>query len=104
MRFFEFGRVFHENKNEILENKKVAGLFFEKRQEVDFYECKKTLSEFFRIAGFEKSGIEWRKIDEKNVPDPWVMPYQSAEIFYHDVFLGSVNRITVVTKNSFLLV
>jgi len=94
LRFFEFGRVFSLMKDEVIEEKRASAIFFEKRGNLDFYDCKETLLKFFSVAGFQDpKKIVWKKIEEKRKNSPWVMPYQSAELFYENSFLGIAGKV-----------
>jgi len=95
LRFFEYGRVCHIAEDSVIEKKRLAGVIFEKRQAVNFYENKSYLEDLFKICGIpvELGAVEWRKIDESRKEFPWVMPYQSAEIFLNDIKIGTLGKV-----------
>lgn len=87
LRFFEAGVVVSAKKSS--EEESLAGIFFEKRKKFDFYEGKMFLTELFRLCGIEDS--LWKKVESGD--HPWVMPYQSAEIFVGDKKLGIAGKV-----------
>ena len=98
LRFFEAGRIWKKGKKEeIIEEKKVAGVFFEKRKSVDFYECKEYISCLFDLFGLKFENIEWRKIN--NPGDLWFRKYQSAEIYFEKNKIGIAGKVDSLFLN-----
>jgi len=91
MRFFECGRTARVVDDLVIEDKKVAGIFFEKRKSVDFYECKQHIVDLLRLCGITE--FTWKKIDKKNCEYPWIMLYQSAELFCENTKFGTVGKV-----------
>jgi phenylalanyl-tRNA synthetase beta chain len=92
LKFFEVGRVWSSGKeSEIVEHKKVSGIFFEKRKAVDFYECKNHITELLEYLGIDFDKIEWQKIDEPT--DMWCAKYQSANIIFDKKNIGILGKI-----------
>ncbi len=84
LNFFEFARVWNNKKKEnIHEQKSIAGIFFEKRKPVDFYICKNYIEQLLITLGFDQAKISWQKI-EKNTDEykPWYRSYQATRIIY----------------------
>jgi len=98
LRFFECGRTCRVTGDNVIEEKKVAGIFFEKRKSVDFYRCKAYLSDLFLLCGVSSPGatasVTWKKIDEHSREYDWVMPYQSAELFIKNRKVGVAGKVT----------
>ncbi|MBU1007996.1 phenylalanine--tRNA ligase subunit beta [Candidatus Dependentiae bacterium] len=97
MRFFECGRVFRIVGGQAREEKSVAGIVFEKRKPVDFYECKQYIVDLLKLCGV--SQVTCKKIDEKGREYPWVMPYQSAELFHENTRIGVIGKIDKIFLN-----
>ena len=92
LRFFEFGRIWSTGlKQEILEQKSLAGIFFEKRKNVDFYECKSYLNSLLNMLGIKSESIEWRKIDKPKIS--WAREYQTAEILVDNEKIGIAGKV-----------
>lgn len=91
IRFFEAGRIWLEDGSHIQEQKAYAGIFFEKRRPVDFYEMKYLLSRLFVELGFDSTHLEWRKVEHP--PQLWYKPFQTAEIIYKHRSVGFMGKI-----------
>ncbi len=92
LRFFEFGRIWCEGKkDQVIEKRKLAGIFFEKRKKVDFYECKNYLTDLFEVLGFDLSKIEFKKIDK--LEKEWCAQYQSAKIIFDKKDIGILGKV-----------
>ena len=74
LRFFEMARVWHI-ENEIVERKQLAGIFFEKKNEIDFFKIKQLLHALFVSRGLT---VAWHKIDRPE--HPWLSAYTSATL------------------------
>jgi phenylalanyl-tRNA synthetase beta subunit len=79
--FFECGRIWKKQKNEPVEQHAIAGIFFKKRSAVDFYQCKRHLTDLFAALGFDRHVITWHK--EEKQPSAWYRPYQTATLMYN---------------------
>ena len=92
LRFFELGRRWINHRADIDERKTIAGIFFEKRKSLDFYECKQHITDLLTLCGM-KDGVEWKQIS-KQIPEfPWKMPHQSAEIFFEKTRIGVAGKV-----------
>lgn len=86
--FYEAGRIWKRTTTgEVTEQQRVAGIFFEKRKTVDFYECKHVVSELFRVLGCDPSLITWEK---HAAHEPWFHPYQSADMIIAGRVVGTL--------------
>ncbi len=84
--FFECARVWKKIKNEPVEQKSFAGIFFKKRATVDFYECKNHIEDLFKTLGFDPALLAWKKMDQQSLP--WYRPFQTASITYNGTAVG----------------
>ncbi|MGE0206626.1 MAG: phenylalanine--tRNA ligase subunit beta [Candidatus Babeliales bacterium] len=83
LRFFEINKIWSEDKKDITEQTSLAGIFYEKKKAVDFYQAKECLTALFQALGITAS---WQK---KVKPEqPWYHPYQTAVLYADDVLLG----------------
>lgn len=95
LRFFEFGRVWLPGQNNtIIEKKSLAGIFFEKKNKVDFYDCKSYLIDMLNLLGIDFKNTEWKKIEKPS--DSWIMPYQSADIYFKGEKIGTVGKVDLM--------
>ena len=84
--FFEFARIWKLEKNKALELKSLAGIFFEKYGEIDFYKCKQHIIDLFLTLGIDIKKLEWQKIDKPE--KDWYREYQTANILYDGKKIG----------------
>lgn len=87
LRFFEINRVWFYNEKAI-EEQECAGIWYEMKKPVHFYDGKALLVSIF---AFLKLEIRWEKPREKL--DPWYDPYQTAELWYKDRIIGTAGKI-----------
>jgi phenylalanyl-tRNA synthetase beta chain len=90
LRFFEWARVWRtnaKNKNKIDEHHILAGIFYKRKGEVDFYDAKEHLEELFDSLALS---VEWKKA--KKSPQ-WASLHQTADLFYGDKNIGTVGKI-----------
>ncbi len=87
LRFFELDRVwFQESK--IVERKELAGILFEQKKIIDFYDMKAELSKLFTMLCIE---IDWKKPSQQL--DSWYTAHQTAELMYHERIVGTAGMI-----------
>lgn len=89
LRFFELARTWKLEKKEVLEQKRLAGVFFERKKTVDFYEAKNLLSRLFEAIDLD---VRWEKVDTKKLP-AWFAPYQAAALFYKEKQIGFAGKV-----------
>lgn len=90
LRFFEWARVWRtneKNKNKVDECRVLAGLFYKRKGDVDFYDAKVNLEELFTALGLT---IEWKKATN---PAQWASKYQTADLFYKGKNIGNAGKI-----------
>jgi phenylalanyl-tRNA synthetase beta chain len=78
LRFFEWGRVWHMQGEDIIEQKSVSGIFFDQAGSVDFYAGKALLMRMFNEIHMD---VTW--ISNDGVDFSWSSPHQTA-ILMHD--------------------
>lgn len=87
--FFEFGRVWLADKEHAVEQKRLSGIIFEKRKQVDFYASKAMISELLLALGFVEKDLLWKKTEKA---DSWYNQYQTADIFYGNKKIGTFGK------------
>lgn len=86
LRFFEWGRTW-EFGTKPVERKVLAGIFFDQKKSVDFYETKALLMRLFKRFEID---VVWQKIDDPEFP--WLAPYQSAYIMHKGTKIGYAGK------------
>jgi len=76
IRFFESGRTWFLKNNTVVEQKSVAGVFFEKQNQVDFYEYKALMEQLFEVLDLN---VTWDKPTQEMIA-PWFSAHQTAEL------------------------
>jgi len=74
LRFFEWARVWHQTES-INERRRVGGIFFNKKEPVDFFSCKADLQ---RVFDLRKLSVTWHRIDTPE--HPWLAPHTCAQL------------------------
>jgi phenylalanyl-tRNA synthetase beta chain len=82
LRFFELNRIWFQEEK-IVERKALAGIFYEHKKTVDFYESKALLNSLFTQLGID---IIWQKPTQKL--EAWYNKYQTAELRYKERVIG----------------
>lgn len=83
LHFFELNKIWQRIKNQVNESISLAGIFYDAKKEIDFYEKKQILHALCSQLGLH---IEWRKA-EKNIA-PWYHPHKTAELVYNGSVIG----------------
>lgn len=87
LRFFEWGRIWGTTKN-VFEQKSLAGIIFDKKDQVDFYDAKALLQKLFVVLDLE---VTWERIDTPEYP--WYMPYQSGCLMHKGEKVGVAGKV-----------
>jgi len=82
LRFFEWGRCWAKEKSGITETKALAGIIFDKKKPVDFYDVKALLQQFFAMLHLP---VQWQHAD---MVDPWFHDAQTAVLLYEGKTVG----------------
>lgn len=84
--FFEIGRTWHLVGDAPLENQILAGIMFDAKKSVDFYEGKAPLEQLFALLALP---VMWHKLDHHEKYDnPWWLTDHTAYIMHHDQKIG----------------
>ncbi len=87
LRFFEVARVWHHSPI-VTEKKSIAGIFYDKKASIDFYDAKFELQQLFNALHID---LEWQKIAQ---PDwPWFAPYQTAHLIHNGKTVGIAGKL-----------
>ena len=90
LHFFEWGRVWWQKDTVITEERRLAGILFDKSQ-LDFYTAKHMVN---AISDLVHLPLEWKKIDKPELP--WLMPYQSAQLLHNGTVIGYAGMVDPV--------
>lgn len=86
LRFFECNRVwFFEEKP--IETQECAGIWYESKQQIDFYEGK---AQIMRLFDLLRMPIRWEK---QKIAEPWYDAHLSATLYYKDRIIGSAGMM-----------
>lgn len=88
-RFFEWGRAWHLNNHVAVEQKRLAGIMFQKKTPLSFYDGKLAIESIFDEIGIT---VEWQRIDSPTYP--WLEQYQSATIWNEGKSIGVCGMIS----------
>ena len=83
LRFFEWGRCWAKEGGDIVESKALAGIIFDKKRPVDFYDAKALLEQFFAMLHLP---VQWQHAD--TVPFPWFHDAQTAVLLHEGKTIG----------------
>ncbi|NBQ17094.1 phenylalanine--tRNA ligase subunit beta [bacterium] len=89
LRFFELAKIFNKYDQKVVEHNKLAGIFFKKHEEINFYQCKEYLQGLFKIVALP---VVWKKSDKNLV---WASKYQSADLYVGSTYIGSAGRASL---------
>lgn len=94
LRFFECGRIWDVTQTES-EQKKLAGIIFDKKNTIDFYDAKTIIEKLCTMLGLT---VSWVKVD---APDkPWFAPYQTAMLMHNEQPVGIAGKVNPAFLNS----
>lgn len=99
LRFYEMARVWQEKKpGEIHEQEVLSGIFFEKKEAIDFYQEKQFLDRLFSLLNLKVSyKIMAAELSEFELYDP----IRSAIIMHNDEIIGHCGIINPSLQNLF---
>ena len=98
--FFELGRTWSLEGVHIKEYRTLSGVFFDRRNPVDFYSCKNHLIDLFLLCGMKN--VAWKKIKASSVH--WSTECESAELWDGDRYIGMAGKVdkTLLSRLDFL--
>lgn len=89
LRFFEYNRTWSKQLHEYAEQKRLAGIIYDKKA-VDFYECKAELQSLWDVLGLT---VTYRR---PATPIPaWYDQHQAAELMVGDRVIGVMGMMSV---------
>ena len=96
LRFFEWARVWSLKKGTIIEHKSLAGILFEHKKTIDFYDAKALLCRLFAMLHLD---VQWQKVDSDNLL-PWFSQNQTAHLVSNGVTIGlaGIMNSTMLSK------
>src|SRR6185436_13727139 len=84
LRFFQIGRVWKKKSDgTIQEEQRVAGVLFNKKNPMTFYDAQQELAQLFDVLGVT---VTWHKVTDNL--ESWYLAHQTALLKVHDVPLG----------------
>jgi len=89
LRFFELARAWKLEKKEVFEQRRLAGIFFERKKTVDFYEEKQAIVHLFEAIDLS---VAWEKTEPKSLA-VWYAPYQTACLMHNAKPIGFAGKI-----------
>jgi len=89
LRFFELARAWKLEKKQVAEQRRLAGIFFERKKTVDFYESKKLLEQLFESIELP---VTWEKTKPNDLA-AWYAPYQTACLMHDNKPIGFAGKI-----------
>lgn len=90
LRFFECARIWTKTADNIVEDGELAGIFYQKKDAISFYDIKAYVQDLFDMLHMP---ISWHKVD--NPRDPWFTPYQTAHVIHDEKVIGTVGILNV---------
>ncbi len=97
LRFFEWARIWTKTASDIIENSELAGIFYQKKGDISFYEIKTYVQD---LCDMLHMPVTWHKVDKPQ--DPWFAPYQTAHIMHEDQVIGTVGIMNVAFTHHLL--
>lgn len=91
LRFYEWGRVWHMQGDDIVERKSLAGIVFEPN--MDFYAGKALLMRMFDRLHMD---VTWHKYE--GVDFPWFLSHQTAVLMHDGKQIGIAGMVSESTK------
>ncbi len=88
--FFEWGRVWHKDQEHIIEQKQLAGIRYNQKQPISFYDIQSLVEQ---VAHMIRLPLTWAKVD--NLVNRGFAPYQTARMMYGDICVGTVGVLDV---------
>lgn len=87
LRFFEWARIWSLQNNKVVEQKSLAGVIFDRKHAVDFYEAKDLLTQLFDALSMN---VSWNKTTHAPA---WFSRYQTAELVVNGTVIGYAGNI-----------
>jgi phenylalanyl-tRNA synthetase beta chain len=88
IRCFEWGKVWLQHQDKIVEQNRLAMIIYNPDKSVDFYEAKAHISTLFDMI---KLPVIWHKPTEQL--DPWYHPHQTATLSANGTIIGYAGKV-----------
>lgn len=98
LNFFEWARIWQAPKDFVHEHKRLSGIFFNKKNSVDFYEAKAQLQKIFDAL---RVTVSWEQVANSDVP--WFAAYQTALIKHKTKVIGIAGKVKQSLLHKFTL-
>lgn len=85
LRFFEWGRVWQQQADQITEKKRLAAVFYEAKEQLNFYDIKSLVE---RLCDSLSLTVEY--VCVASPEQPWFMPYQTADLIHAGEVVGRI--------------
>ena len=86
--FFEWARTWHRNDTAVVEQQVLAGIWYERKNNLDFYDCKEHIKGLFEVL---KCPVQWEKLEEKTA---WSSLHQVAQLVYEGIIIGKAGKVS----------
>lgn len=90
LRFFEYNCIWHKNSEQLIEQKSLSGIIFDK-QHVDFYQSKAELESLFDLL---KLHVVWKK--PTHAAPVWYDLHQTAELYVGNIKIGYAGMMSAM--------
>lgn len=87
--FFENARSWHTHGTTVVESKRLAGIFYNKYEPIDFYQMKAEVQKIFDAI---KLSVDWQTASFDS-SYPWFEKQQAASIIFNGKKIGTVGKI-----------
>lgn len=87
LRFYEWGRVWHMQGEDIIEQKSVSGIFYDASSKIDFYTGKALLARMFDELHMD---VRWTQAAQDF---PWCLSYQTALLMHNNKRIGIAGMV-----------
>ncbi len=88
--FFEWARIWNNTNQIITEKKVLAGIWYERKNGIDFYECKEHIIKFFELLD---CSISWQKLEKST---QWASAHQTAQLVHNGNIIGKAGKVSNV--------
>ncbi len=86
--FFEWARQWKNKNSTIIEEQVFAGIWYERKKELDFYACKEHMIGLFEVLDCV---VEWQPLQE---PTQWSSMHQVAQLVHNGKVIGKAGKVS----------
>lgn len=95
LRFYECGRVWHLQGEEIIEKKSISGIFFDQSSAIDFYAGKALMERMFGVLNMN---VIWQS--NNGHVFPWLSLHQTATLMHDGNVIGTAGMVEQTAVNA----